>query len=90
MLSRSEYRGKLPYDTYVKRYKMHEQAIFPTKKSTDLPKPDKDIPPTQEEIKKYLDKNKQELGEKTKDLIKKQIEKKKRSKLKNIQDDIRK
>ena len=88
MLSRSEYRGKLPYDTYVKRYKMHEQAIFPTKKSTDLPKPDKDIPPTQEEIKKYLDKNKQELSEKTKDLIKKQIEKKTGSKFKDLQDAI--
>ena len=51
MLSRNEYRGKLPYDTYVERYKRHEEAIFPTKKSTDLPKPGKDIPPTQEEIK---------------------------------------
>lgn len=88
MLSRNEYRGKLPYDTYVERYKKHEQAIFPTKKSADLPKPGKDIPPTQEEIKKYLDKNKQELSEKTKDLIKKQIEKKTGSKFKDLQDAI--
>ena len=68
MLSRNEYRGKLPYDTYVERYKRHEEAIFPTKKSTDLPKPGKDIPPTQEEIKEYLEKNKQDLNEKTKEV----------------------
>ena len=88
MLSRNEYRGKLPYDTYVERYKRHEQAIFPTKKSTDLPKPGKDIPPTQEEIKEYLEKNKQDLNEKTKDLIKKQIEKKTGAKFKDLQDAI--
>ena len=86
MLSRSEYRGKLPYDTYVKRYKLHEQAIFPTKKDSDTPKPDKDIPPTQEEIKKYLDENKQKLSDKTKELIKKQIEKKTGGKFQDIED----
>ena len=86
MLSRSEYRGKLPYDTYVKRYKLHEQAIFPTKKDTDTSKPSKDIPPTQEEIKKYLDDNKQKLSDKTKELIKQQIEKKTGGKFQDIED----
>jgi|13_taG_2_1085334.scaffolds.fasta_scaffold01475_4 hypothetical protein len=88
MLSRSEYRGKLPYDTYVKRYKKHESVIFPTKKSTDLPTPGKDIAPTEEEIKKYLEKNKQDLSDKSKELIKKQIEKKTGAKFKDLQDAI--
>ena len=88
MLSRNEYRGKLPYDSYVKRYKKHAEAIFPTQKSSDLPTPGKDIPPTQEEIKKYLEKSKQDLNDKTKDLIKKQIEKKTGGKFKDLQDAI--
>jgi len=88
MLSRSEYRGKLPYDTYVKRYKKHESVIFPTKKSTDLPTPGKDIAPTEQEIKEYLEKNKQELSDKSKELIKKQIEKKTGAKFKDLQDAI--
>lgn len=88
MLSRSEYRGKLPYDTYVKRYKKHESVIFPTKKSTDLPTPGKDIAPTEEEIKEYLEKNKQDLSDKSKELIKKQIEKKTGAKFKDLQDAI--
>ena len=82
MLSRNEYRGKLTYDDYVKRYKRHAEAIFPNKK------PDRDIPPTQEEIKKYLEKSKQDLNEKTKDLIKQQIEKKTGGKFKDLQDAI--
>ena len=88
MLSRSEYRGKLPYDTYVKRYKKHESVIFPTKKSTDLPTPGKDTAPTEQEIKEYLEKNKQELSDKSKELIKKQIEKKTGAKFKDLQDAI--
>ena len=85
MLSRNEYRGKLSYDEYVKRYKRHEQAIFPNKKDT---KPSEDIPPTQEEIKKYLEKSKQDLNDKTKELIKQQIEKKTGGKFKDLQDAI--
>ena len=90
MLSRSEYRGKLPYDTYVTRYKKHAGVIFPNKKTTDLPIPGKDISPTQEEIKEYLDKNKKELSDKSKELIKQQIEKKTGGKFKDLQDAINK
>ncbi len=85
MLSRNEYRGKLSYEEYVKRYKRHEEAIFPNKKDT---KPSEDIPPTQEEIKKYLEKSKQDLNDKTKELIKQQIEKKTGGKFKDLQDAI--
>ena len=59
MLSRNEYQGKLPYDIYVKRYKMHQEAVFPKSKTDTTPtKSGTDIP-TQEEIKKYLEENKQ-------------------------------
>ena len=86
MLSRSEYRGKLSYEEYVKRYKRHEEAIFPKKREDT--KPSEDIPPTQEEIKKYLEKSKQDLNDKTKELIKQQIEKKTGGKFKDLQDAI--
>ena len=88
MLSKTEYRGKLPYDTYVTRYKKHAGVIFPNKKTTDLPIPGKDISPTQEEIKEYLDKNRKELSDKSKELIKQQIEKKTGAKFKDLQDAI--
>lgn len=85
MLSRNEYVGRLPYEEYVKRYKRHEQAIFP---STTDKKPGEDIPPTQEDIKEYLKKSKQDLSEKTKELIKKQIEKKTGSQFKDLEDAV--
>ena len=78
MLSRSEYKGKLSYEEYVKRYKKHEKALpKPTTVLPPLPTDtDTDIPPTQEEIKKYIDENKQKINDKTKEIIKDQIEKK--------------
>ena len=85
MLSRNEYVGRLPYEEYVKRYKRHEQAIFP---STTDKKPGEDIPPTQEDIKEYLKKSKQDLSEKTKELIKKQIEKKTGNQFKDLEDAV--
>ena len=91
MLSRNEYQGKLPYDTYVKRYKMHQEAVFPKSKSDTTPtKPGTDIPPTQEEIKKYLEENKQNLNDKTKQMIKEQIEKKTGGKFKDLEDALSK
>jgi len=91
MLSRNDYQGKLPYDTYVKRYKMHQEAVFPKSKTDTTPtKPGTDIPPTQEEIKKYLEENKQNLNDKTKELIKQQIEKKTGGKFKDLEDALSK
>ncbi len=91
MLSRNEYQGKLPYDTYVKRYKMHQEAVFPKPKSDTIPtKPGTDIPPTQEEIKKYLEENKQNINDKTKQMIKEQIEKKTGGKFKDLEDALSK
>jgi hypothetical protein len=90
MLSRSEYKGKLSYEDYVKRYKKHEKALpkpiddlppLPTDKPTDT-----DIPPTQEEIKKYIEDNKQKINDKTKEIIKDQIEKKTGTKFKDLED----
>ena len=88
MLSRSEYKGKLSYEEYVKRYKKHEKAL--PKPTTDLPPlptdTNNDIPPTQEEIKKYIEENKQKINDKTKDIIKDQIEKKTGTKFKDLED----
>tara|TARA_R110002050_G_scaffold286318_1_gene436688 strand:+ start:6671 stop:9154 length:2484 start_codon:yes stop_codon:yes gene_type:complete len=84
MLSRNEYRGKLSYDDYVKRYNLHKKAL--PKSNTDLP--DTDIPPTQEEIKKYIEENKNNLTEKTKQMMKEQIEKKTGGKFKDLEDAI--
>ena len=90
MLSRNEYQGKLPYDIYVKRYKMHQEAVFPKSKTDTTPtKSGTDIP-TQEEIKKYLEENKQNLNDKTKELIKQQIEKKTGGKFKDLEDALSK
>ena len=92
MLSRSQYRGKLSYEEYVKRYKKHEKAL--PKADRNLPddtpptKPGTDVPPTQEEIKKYIEENKQKLNQKSKDLIKEQIEKKTNVKFKDLEDAI--
>jgi len=101
MLSRNEYRGKLSYDQYVKRYKKHEQAlpksktkISPDRQSPDRQSPDRqspaslDIPPTQEEIKKYMEDTKQKLTDKSKQLIKEQIEKKTGAKFKDLEESI--
>ncbi len=91
MLSKSQYRGKLSYEEYVKRYKKHEEAL--PKPKTDIPsttKPGTDVPPTQEEIKKYIEDNKQKLNQKSKDLIKEQIEKKTGAKFKDLEDAINK
>lgn len=86
MLSRSEYKGKLSYEDYVKRYKKHEKAL---PKSNDLPTDtDTDIPPTQEEIKKYIEDNKQKINDKTKQIIKDQIEKKTGTKFKDLENTI--
>jgi hypothetical protein len=86
MLSRSQYKGKLSYEEYVKRYKKHEKAL---PKSTDLPTDtDTDIPPTQEEIKKYIEDNKQKINDKTKQIIKDQIEKKTGTKFKDLEDTL--
>ncbi len=86
MLSRNEYRGKLSYEDYVKRYKKHEKAL--PKPTTDLPPLPTDTPdiPTQEEIKKYIEDNKQKINDKTKDIIKDQIEKKTGTKFKDLED----
>ena len=88
MLSRNEYRGKLSYEDYVKRYKKHEKAL--PKPTTDLPPlptdTGTDIPPTQEEIKKYIEDNKQKINDKTKEIIKDQIEKKTGTKFKDLED----
>jgi hypothetical protein len=82
MLSRSQYKGKLSYEEYVKRYKKHEKAL--PKPTNDLPTDtDTDIPPTQEEIKKYIEDNKQKINDKTKQIIKDQIEKKTGTKFKD-------
>ena len=63
MLSRNEYQGKLPYDIYVKRYKMHQEAVFPKSKTDTTPtKSGTDTPPTQEEIKKYLEENNKRIN----------------------------
>jgi len=89
MLSRNEYRGKLSYEQYVKRYKKHEEAL--PKPKTDTPSttnPGTDIPPTQEEIKKYMEDNKQKLTDKTKKMMKEQIEKKTGAKFKDLEDAI--
>jgi len=91
MLSKSQYRGKLSYEEYVKRYKKHEEAL--PKPKTDIPsttKPGTDVPPTKEEIKKYIEDNKQKLNQKSKDLIKEQIEKKTGAKFKDLEDAINK
>ena len=91
MLSRSQYKGKLSYEEYVKRYKKHEKAL--PKSKTDIPSTNKagtDVPPTQEEIKKYIEDNKQKLNQKSKDLIKEQIEKKTGTKFKDLEDAINK
>jgi len=91
MLSRQEYKGKLSYEEYVKRYKKHEKAL--PKSKTDIPSTNKagtDVPPTQEEIKKYIEDNKQKLNQKSKDLIKEQIEKKTGTKFKDLEDAINK
>ena len=86
MLSRSQYKGKLSYEEYVKRYKKHEKAL---PKSTDLPTDtDTDIPPTEEEIKKYIEDNKQKINDKTKQIIKDQIEKKTGTKFKDLEDTL--
>ncbi len=81
MLSRNEYRGKLPYEEYVRRYKIHEAAL---PKQPAKEKPSEDVPPTQNEIKDYLDKNKKELDEKTRKLIEEQIQKKTGAKISEI------
>ena len=65
MLSRSQYRGKLSYEEYSKRYKKHQLAL--PKADRNLPddtpssKPQKDIPPTKEEIKKYREEYVEEI-----------------------------
>ena len=96
MLSRTEYKGKLPYDLYVKRYEFHQKTVLPKPKNNPEPstepstKPGTDIAPTQEEIKKYLEENKQKLNDKTKQMIKEQIEKRTGGKFKDIEDAISK
>ena len=95
-MSRTEYKGKLPYDLYVKRYEFHQKTVLPKPKNNPEPstepstKPGTDIAPTQEEIKKYLEENKQKLNDKTKQMIKEQIEKRTGGKFKDIEDAISK
>jgi len=91
-LSRTEYKGKLPYDLYVKRYEFHQKTVLPKPKNDTTPSttPGTDIAPTQEEIKKYLEENKQNLNDKTKQMIKEQIEKKTGGKFKDIEDALSK
>lgn len=91
MISESEYSGIIPYKTYVKRYKKHLEAL-PVRQ---LPKDSKkeqentiDIPPTQDEIKDYINKNKIDINEKTKNYIKKTIESKTGSSIDDINNTI--
>ena len=96
MLSRKQYTGKLSYEDYVKRYNKHKDALpkpkpIKSEESTDTPstKPDTqpgpDVQPTQEEIKKYIAENKQNLNDKTKEMMKEQIEKRTGTKFKDLQ-----
>ena len=75
MISESEYQGRIPYDEYVRRYNLNISAL-PKSKEPISETTQKDIPPTKEEIKKYIEDNKIDLNEKTKDYIKKTIERK--------------
>jgi hypothetical protein len=85
MISESEYQGILPYEQYVKRYKKHLEALPPTKKKKEL---GKDAPPTKEEIKKYIEENKIDINNKTKDYIEKTIEAKTGTSINDINNTI--
>lgn len=90
MLSRNEYRGRLPYDVYVQRYKKHSAALPKASRNADSQSTDKDVPDSQKDIKDYLDKNKKDLDEKTRKLIEEQIKKKTGAKIGELDDMIEK
>ena len=85
MISRNEYSGKLDYDEYVRRYNKHLQAL---PQSTIKKEKEIDIPPTKEEIKKYIEDNKIDLNEKTKKYIQKTIEAKTGASISDINNTI--
>ena len=86
MISEKDYQGVMPYSKYVRIYKKHIKALPADKKEKlDV---DVDVPPTNEEIKNYLNKKKVDLNEKTKEYIKKTIESKTGASMKDINDTI--
>ena len=86
MISRNDYKGRLPYDVYVQRFKKHSAALPQSKPETKPEPTGTDVPPTQQDIKDYLDKNRKDLDDKTRKLIEKQIESKTGAKISQLDD----
>jgi 23S rRNA maturation mini-RNase III len=79
MISENEYLGRIPYEEYVRRYNLNIDALPKSSKKKPVDKQEDkpvDTTPTKEEIKKYIEDNKINLNDKTKEYIKKTIESK--------------